>query len=61
LPRAARAAAAIKQQLREDVELVKGSGGIFVVEVDGRIVARKTAERGFPSDEEVVAAVRQAV
>jgi hypothetical protein len=39
---------------------VKGSGGIFTVAVDGKVVARKTAGV-FPSDEEVVAAVRGAV
>jgi selT/selW/selH-like putative selenoprotein len=36
---------------------VRGSGGIFEVEVDGRVVARKTPDRGFPSEEEVVQAV----
>ena len=42
------------------MELVRGSGGIFLVEVDGAVVARKTPERGFPSEEEVVEAVRAA-
>jgi predicted Rdx family selenoprotein len=40
------------------VELVKGSGGIYLVEVDGKVVARKTSAHGFPTDEEVVEAVR---
>ena len=43
-----------------DVSLEKGSGGIYTVAVDGRVVARKTPERGFPSEEEVVDAVRGA-
>jgi predicted Rdx family selenoprotein len=42
------------------VELVKGSGGIFTVEVAGSIVSRKTAQ-GFPSDTDVVQAVRAAI
>lgn len=53
-------AAQIKQELDLSVELIKGSGGIFVVEVDGEVVARKTPERGFPDDDEVVRAVRAA-
>lgn len=40
---------------------MKGSGGIYTVEVDSQLVAKKTYDRGFPSDEEVVEAVRQAV
>jgi len=38
---------------------VKSRGGIFLVEVDGREVARKAAGR-FPTDADVVAAVRAA-
>jgi predicted Rdx family selenoprotein len=40
---------------------VKGSGGIYTVAVDGVVVARKTLDRGFPSEAEVLAAVRAAV
>lgn len=39
---------------------MKGSGGVYTVAVDDRIVARKTLDRGFPSDQEVVDAVRGA-
>ncbi len=39
---------------------MKGSGGVYTVEVDGRLVARKTLDRGFPSEQEVVEAVRTA-
>lgn len=42
------------------MELVKGSGGIYTVAVDDRIVARKSLDCGFPSDAEVVDAVRAA-
>lgn len=51
----------MKQQLDLAVELVKGSGGIYTVEVDGVVVARKTLDKGFPSDAEVVEAVRAAL
>ena len=45
MPRAARAAAALKDELELDAELIKGSGGIFELAVDGTIVAAKS-----PSD-----------
>ncbi|MCA9491006.1 MAG: Rdx family protein [Myxococcales bacterium] len=60
MPRAARAAAAIKQELGMNVELVRGSGGIYTVEVGGAIVARKTLDHGFPTDDQVVQAVKAA-
>jgi predicted Rdx family selenoprotein len=50
----------LKQELGVTVELVKGSGGIFLVEVDGVVVARKSASSGFPSEAQVVEAVRAA-
>ena len=40
---------------------MRGSGGIFLVEVDGKAVARKSIERGFPTETEVVDAVRGAL
>lgn len=43
-----------------DAKLVRGSGGIFEVAVDGKVVAKKTLD-GFPSPEEIVAAVRAAL
>ena len=53
-------AALLKERLGVEAELVKGSGGIFVVAVDGVSVAAKTRE-GFPTDEVCVAAVGQAL
>lgn len=54
-------AAAIKQATGIEAELIRGSGGIFLVEVDGVAVARKTRELGFPDDDDVVRAVAGAV
>lgn len=53
-------AAALKRELAVQVELVAGSGGIFEVKVDGRVVA---AKRGvsFPDEGEIVAAVEEAL
>jgi selenoprotein W-related protein len=41
-------------------ELIPGSGGIFEVAVDGKVVAKK-GKNGFPTEIEVVDAVRQAL
>jgi predicted Rdx family selenoprotein len=43
-----------------DAELVAGSGGIFVVAVDGKPVAEKT-RMGFPSEDEIVDGVGKAL
>lgn len=37
---------------------MRGGRGIFEVKVDGIVVAKKTLD-GFPSEEEIVAAVRK--
>ena len=43
-----------------EAELVPGSGGIFEVAVDGKVVAKKGLT-GFPSEDEVVKAVGAAL
>ena len=43
-----------------DSDLVPGSGGIFEVAVNGKVVAKKGMS-GFPTEQEVVTAVRQAL
>ena len=50
----------MKQELGVTAELVQGSGGIYLVEVDGVPVARKTIAAGFPTEAQVVEAVRAA-
>lgn len=57
---ATRAAAGLKQHLNVDVELIRGSNGIFEIAVDGRVVASKGAA-GFPSEDQVTKAVREAM
>ena len=46
----------MEKELGLKAELQVGAPGSFVVKVDGAVVAQK--ERDFPSDEQVVAAVR---
>lgn len=50
----------LREKLHIDAQLVKGSGGIFEVAVDGKIVAKKTLA-GFPLPDEIVEAVRAAL
>ena len=53
-------AALIKDDLGIDAELSEGGRGEFTVWVGDKVVAKKDTQ-GFPSDEEALAAVKQAV
>jgi len=53
-------AAAIKHALGIEPELIAGSGGIFDVRADGRLVFSKHAAGRFPEEAEVLAALRTA-
>lgn len=46
----------LREELGVEASLIKGSGGIFTVAVEGEVVARKTWS-GFPSEDEIVHAV----
>lgn len=50
----------LKEQLDVDAELVPGSGGIFTVEVNGKVVAAKSRQ-GFPEEQEIADAVARAL
>jgi len=52
-------AAAIKQTLGVEPELIAGSGGIFDVKADGRLVFSKHEAGRFPEEAEVLAALRK--
>jgi hypothetical protein len=51
-------AAVLKQELGVDSELIAGDRGEFTVWLGDELIARKDA-RGFPSDDDVLAAVRR--
>lgn len=51
-------AALIQTSTGAEVDVVEGARGEFSVRVGDEIVARKDT-RGFPQDEEIVAAVRR--
>lgn len=46
----------LREELDVETELIRGSGGIFEVKVDGNVVAKKTI-LGFPEEEEIVRSV----
>lgn len=53
MPRAAGLAATIQQRFGLAAELVRSSGGVFEIELDGHLLFSKKAERRFPGEGEV--------
>lgn len=53
-------AVALKDDLEVEAELVQGSGGIFEIAVNGKVVASK-GRAGFPTEKDVVDAVSRAL
>jgi selenoprotein W-related protein len=51
----------LEKKLGIKAELKVGPSGSFVVEVDGTVVAEKRLICGFPSDDDIVAAVAKAI
>jgi selenoprotein W-related protein len=51
----------LEKKLGIKAELKVGPSGSFSVEVDGAVVAEKRLICGFPSDDEIVAAVSKAI
>lgn len=60
LRRAAAVADAIEAEFGYEPRLVPGGGGIFEVQVDDTVVARRTRSH-FPEAAEIVAAIRNTV
>jgi selenoprotein W-related protein len=54
LPRAASLADEIKKTVGIESELIPGSGGVFEVKVDGKLIFSKAAAGRFPEPEEIV-------
>jgi hypothetical protein len=50
----------LKKELNVETNLIEGDRGEFTVWVDERVVAKK-GWLGFPEDEKVLAAVREAI
>lgn len=51
-------AAAVQAATSLPVELVEGSGGVFKVSIDGKVVFSKPSGGKFPTGEEIVGMVR---
>jgi hypothetical protein len=54
-------AAAIKESTGLDPRLVEGERGEFTIWVGDSIVAQKDPDEGFPSEEDVLSAVKRAL
>lgn len=50
-------AAVLKEELGIDAELIKGSGGVFEVVADGKLIFSKKAVGRFPEDDEILHAL----
>lgn len=60
MPRAARVAAVIKEQLHQDAELEPGGRGEFSVWVNGHKIIEKT-RTGFPGELSIVESLKAAL
>ena len=54
-------AALIESQIGVSPDIVEGNRGEFSAWVDGRCVARKDPSIGFPTDDDILKAVREAL
>ncbi|MBV9494947.1 MAG: Rdx family protein [Acidobacteria bacterium] len=52
-------AAEIRKELGIESEIVRGSGGIFVVSVDQRTIFSKKQEGRFPTEREILEKLRE--
>ena len=53
-PRASSLEAELKKQFETEVELIAGSGGVYEVELDGKMIFSKKALNRFPDDGEII-------
>ncbi len=61
LPRASGLEDEIKRNFDTEVELVKGSGGVFEVCMNDKTIFSKSQEGRFPTPEEIVSILRQSL
>lgn len=54
-------AAELKEELGIDTDLIKGSGGVFEVHLDGALIFSKIAIGRFPETEEIISLVRKSM
>ena len=59
MPRATSLAASLKQRFGVEAELIRGKGGVFDVQVDGKLVFSKHEMGRFPEPGEVERAIAE--
>ncbi len=57
MPKAASLATAIEKELKVKPELIPGAGGVFDVQVDGRLIFSKHDQGRFPEHDEVLSLI----
>ncbi|MCD6388877.1 MAG: Rdx family protein [Desulfobulbaceae bacterium] len=53
MPRASRLGEKIEKKYSAEIEYVKGSGGVYDIEVDGVLIFSKHTSKRFPEDDEI--------
>ena len=51
-------AAALKASFSVEAQLIKGSGGVFDVTVDGELIFSKDDQNRFPTNDEIVGLIK---
>ncbi|MFZ5775315.1 MAG: SelT/SelW/SelH family protein [Thermodesulfobacteriota bacterium] len=59
MPRASRLEAALKEEFNAEVELIAGSGGVYDITVDNRLIFSKKSAGRFAEPEEIITLIRQ--
>jgi len=57
-PQAARVAAEIEEKYPEEVECVPGSGGVFKIIVDGKVLFDKKIMGRYPEEGEILSLIK---
>ena len=57
-PRASGLEAELKKEFDAEVELIPGSGGVFIIHADGKQIFSKHETGRFPNNGEIVALLR---
>ena len=58
LPRAASLAEKIKNQLSLETNIIRGSGGVFEITLNGQLLYSKKATGEFPSDAQAIELIK---
>ena len=58
LPRASSLGDEIKKEVDAEIELVAGSGGVFDISMDGRMIFSKSEQGRYPQPDEIIKLIK---